>query len=136
MRNFYEATGGITLLVIKHHGTSFDYINGAKRQPYYDKWSTLLPFMEEGKVYVVACRVRLTTKAASLYPFGIAFEVTESEGRALSLEHVAQVESGVWDAVEEYPRLHADCQLFEARVRDRLYTSSLNRRANKEKTYV
>lgn len=136
MRNFYEATGGITLLVIKHHGKCFDYINGAKGQPYYDKWATLLPFMEEGKVYVVACRVRLNTRAASLYPFGIAFEVTEAEGRALSLEHVADVESGRWDAVEEYPRLHADCQRFEAEVRAKLYKLSLTRSAHKEKTYV
>lgn len=113
MTEFYEKTGRVTLLVIKHRGERFDYINGTRNQPYFERWNSILPFMKVNSVYVVACEVRLNSRKANLYPFGIAFEVSESQGKAISLQHRSDVMSGNWSPHEEYTKLIEDCRIYK-----------------------
>jgi hypothetical protein len=113
-QSFYGQTGGVTLLVIKHKGKTFDYINGYKSCAYFQKWAPLLPFMSVDRCYVVACSVRLTRYGkADLMPFGIAFECTEQQAKTVSLQHRYDVEHGTWNAEEEYTKLEKDWKLFK-----------------------
>ncbi len=114
MEDFYQKTGGITLLVIRHNSNgTFDYVNGSKGNQYFPKWGALLPFMRAQKYYVVFCAVTPSAKA-NLTPLGIAFEIeTASEAKAVSQAHRNDVESGKWDAKTELPLLQADWEIFK-----------------------
>ena len=108
--SFYQRTGGVTLLVIKHKGKKFDYVNGYKGCDYFPKWDPLLPFMENDKYYVIACAVKINkSEKVSLMPFGVAFECESEEvAREVSHQHRRDVDDGSWSAEKEYIQLRED----------------------------
>ena len=114
MTDFYEKTGGITLLVIKHNGDSFDYVNGKKANKYYDKpiWNAIRPLMTEGYFYVLVCFVKPGTH--SLFPIGIAFQIENEEyAKEVSFEHVKSVIDGTWNPEVELIKLKKDIIEFK-----------------------
>lgn len=112
---FYEKTGGVTLLVIRHKGSKFDYVNGFHGNDYFPKWDPFIPFMEQDKFYVIACDVKIKKNSkASLTPIGIVFECeNEKQAKAISYEHRAEVENMNWDADLELPKLKEDWAIYK-----------------------
>jgi hypothetical protein len=120
---FYSKTGGVTLLVIKHKGTKFDYVNGFKDNLYFSKWNFFKQFMEEGKCYVVACSVVVKDDKVNMTPFGIAFECeSEEQAKNISHQHTYDVNKGAWDARKEYEILKQDWDNFLFNYFDKMKT--------------
>jgi len=111
--DFYEKTGGVTLLVIQHHGSNFSYVNGRRHNNYFSQWQILTPFMKPEKYYVIACLVNHNYVKTSFIPFGIVLELdSEEEAKKVSFEHRKQVENNTWDATKEYIKLKNDWLVF------------------------
>lgn len=119
MTNFYEKTGGVTLLVIKHRGESFDYVNGSKGNAYFgEKWESIIPLMQKDKFYVIACTEQENRNGkATLIPFGVAFQCeNEQHAKKISYEHVSDINTGRWVPEYQLEQLIKDCNTFQVQV--------------------
>ena len=135
MEEFYKQTGGVTLLVIRHNGTSFNYANGTNNMGYSNKWKFILPLMQVGKFYVIPCIVSENKYKASLQPFGVAFELdSEKEARQLSYNHVSDVKNGKWDANKEFKQLVVDCANYQSKFFNVITTNLLTMILKRETT--
>jgi len=137
--NFYEKTGGLTILVIKNNGDSFDYIRGStashRRLAYFPHWDDARQFMYPGKCYAILCKVKLNNSKASLRPLGVLAELTEPEAVTVSAQHVRDVENGDWDPTE-YPRFFQICQDFERDFKDKIRAKMDAYRENVKKSIL
>ncbi len=112
MEEFYKASNGLTLMVIKHNGDTFDFVNGPKGMTYFKSWNLLRFFMNEGGYYVVFCLVLPSAKAKFL-PIGIAFECADvEEAKEVSFAHRRDVEEGKWKPQEQIIQLMDDWQKY------------------------
>jgi hypothetical protein len=115
--NFYELTGGLTLIVIKNNGTTFDYIRstgyGGKNMHYFPHWNDVRQFMHPHKCYIILAKVLLNGRKASLKPIGVLMECSESGAREASAEHYREVMTGLWNAEENYAKYFSWCQEYQ-----------------------
>ena len=115
MDNFYDKCGGLTILVIYHHGKTFDYVNGPKNNPYFSKWKYVLPFMVEDNYYVIPTIITDKGGKNVLIPLGVAYAIDdEQEAKELSFEHVKAVAEGTWNPKEEIRFFTSACHTYRA----------------------
>lgn len=113
MDEFYKKAKGLMILVIRHNGTTFDYVNGYKNNQYFASWKPVLPFMEPGGYYSIACLVKENNGRAKLQPFGILNElVDEKAAKDLSFAIKSMVEKGHWKGTEVIAELQQECVNF------------------------
>ena len=122
MEEFYQKAQGVLALVIRHNGTTFDYVNGYKNNEYFSNWKHLTPMMEAGHFYCIACQVLEGRGKAKLVPIGIAdkFE-NEKEAKDFSFGVKKSIETGTWDGEFMGIYLKQFCKKFyQDWMRDRL----------------
>lgn len=98
MEEFYEKAKGVIVLVIRHNGSTFDYINGYKNNNYFARWTEIIPVMKVGHFYGVGCTIKDNNGRTSLTPFGVVYEFpNEQAAKEFSFNVKQFVEQGQWD---------------------------------------
>ena len=102
MEAFYEKANGVIVLVIRHNGSTFDYINGYKNNNYFAKWTDIIPIMKMGHFYGVGCTVKEHNGRATFTPFGIVEEFpNEQAAKEFSFKVKQLIEQENWDGATE-----------------------------------
>jgi hypothetical protein len=129
MSEFYNQTGGLALMVIKHHGPYYSYVRKpGELHNYRDSWNVFLPMMRKEMCYIVASTHQVGRSAMT--QIGIVDEMNEQDARNFNKEYFESVMNGQWDAAEQWPEVkrlilefhtnHINKKLKEAELRLKL----------------
>lgn len=113
MDEFYIRADGVIVLVIRHNGSTFDYINGYKNNNYFAKWADITPLMKPGHFYGIACKVKDHNGKASFTPFGISTEfANEQAAKEFSFELKQIIEKDNWNGELAFEYLKEQCMNY------------------------